>query len=171
MLRACIRLGRSSSMRIRLLTLNSHTPGRAACASKSIEPRALAAIITAMTSSVGEVSQSAPRSRRPGCPQHAGAVEQRLHALGQMHAGIARHRNCLSPIIGLSGAILSRPNLIDDHEKVLKYVGTMAAGMDVGGQAACSECYRTLAARRRIAVDLAIAVQVRLAVAACPGHR
>jgi PAS domain S-box-containing protein len=64
--------------------------------------------------------------------QDAVIAEERLHALGQMAAGIAHDfNNCLSPIIGLSELILSRPNLIDDHAKVLKYVGTIhQAGRD-----------------------------------------
>ena len=49
-----------------------------------------------------------------------------------MAAGLAHDfNNCLSPIIGLSELILSRPKLIDDHDKVLKYVGTIhRAGLD-----------------------------------------
>jgi PAS domain S-box-containing protein len=66
--------------------------------------------------------------------QDAVIAEERLHALGQMAAGIAHDfNNCLSPIIGLSELILSRPKLIDDHAKVLKYVGTiLQAGRDAG---------------------------------------
>jgi PAS domain S-box-containing protein len=64
--------------------------------------------------------------------QEAVIAEERLHALGQMAAGIAHDfNNCLSPIIGLSELILSRPKLIDDHDKVLKYVRTIhQAGRD-----------------------------------------
>ena len=64
--------------------------------------------------------------------QEAVIAEERLHALGQMAAGIAHDfNNCLSPIIGLSELILSRPKLIEDHDKVLKYVGTIhKAGRD-----------------------------------------
>lgn len=64
--------------------------------------------------------------------QDAVIAEERLHALGQMAAGIAHDfNNCLSPIIGLSELILTRPNMIDDHEKVLKYVRTIhQAGQD-----------------------------------------
>lgn len=64
--------------------------------------------------------------------QDAVIAEERLHALGQMAAGIAHDfNNCLSPIIGLSELLLSRPKLIDDHAKVLKYLGTIhQAGRD-----------------------------------------
>jgi signal transduction histidine kinase/ActR/RegA family two-component response regulator len=64
--------------------------------------------------------------------QEAVIAEERLHALGQMAAGIAHDfNNCLSPIIGLSELILSRPGLVEDHDKVLKYVGTIhKAGRD-----------------------------------------
>ncbi|HXI94733.1 MAG TPA: response regulator [Candidatus Acidoferrum sp.] len=64
--------------------------------------------------------------------QEAVIAEERLHALGQMAAGIAHDfNNCLSPIVGLSELILSRPHLIDDHAKVLKYVSTIhQAGRD-----------------------------------------
>jgi PAS domain S-box-containing protein len=64
--------------------------------------------------------------------QDAVIAEERLHALGQMAAGIAHDfNNSLSPIIGLSELILSRPNLIQDHDKVLNYVRTIhQAGRD-----------------------------------------
>jgi PAS domain S-box-containing protein len=64
--------------------------------------------------------------------QEAVIAEERLHALGQMAAGIAHDfNNCLSPIIGLSELILSRPKVIEDHDKVLKYVETIhKAGRD-----------------------------------------
>jgi signal transduction histidine kinase len=49
-----------------------------------------------------------------------------LRALEKMAAALVHDfNNCLSPIIGLSELILSRPKLIDDHDKVLKYVGTI----------------------------------------------
>ena len=59
-------------------------------------------------------------------------AEERLHALGQMSAGIAHDfNNYLSPIIGLSELILTRPHLIDEPEKVLKYLRAIhQAGLD-----------------------------------------
>ena len=93
------------------------------------------------------------------------AAEQRLHALGQMAAGMAHDfNNCLSPIIGLSELILSRPKLIDDHEKVLKYVGTIhKAGLDaslVVGR--LREYYRDAAGGAEVnVVDLKQVVEVR----------
>ena len=59
-------------------------------------------------------------------------AEERLHALGQMAAGITHDfNNYLSPIIGLSELILTRPHLIDDHEKVLKFLRAIhQAGLD-----------------------------------------
>ena len=59
-------------------------------------------------------------------------AEERLHALGQMAAGITHDfNNYLSPIIGLSELILTRPQLIDDHEKVLKFLRAIhQAGLD-----------------------------------------
>ncbi len=64
--------------------------------------------------------------------QDAVIAEERLHAVGQMAAGIAHDfNNNLSPIIGLSELILTRPHLVDDHEKVLKFVRTIhQAGRD-----------------------------------------
>jgi PAS domain S-box-containing protein len=64
--------------------------------------------------------------------QDAVIAEERLRALGQMAAGIAHDfNNSLSPIIGLSELILSRPNLVQDHDKVLKYLHTIhQAGRD-----------------------------------------
>jgi PAS domain S-box-containing protein len=64
--------------------------------------------------------------------QEAVIAEERLHALGQMAAGVAHDfNNSLSPIIGLTELILSQPKLIDDHEKVLKFVRTIhQAGRD-----------------------------------------
>ncbi len=59
-------------------------------------------------------------------------AEERLHALGQMSAGIAHDfNNYLSPIIGLSELILTRPQLIHESEKVLKYLRAIhQAGLD-----------------------------------------
>ena len=64
--------------------------------------------------------------------QDALIAEERLHALGQMAAGIAHDfNNTLSPIIGLSELILSKPQIIHDRDKVLKYVRTINhAGSD-----------------------------------------
>jgi CheY-like chemotaxis protein len=83
-----------------------------------------------------------------------------------MAAGIAHDfNNCLSPIIGLSELILSRPNLIDDHEKVLKYVGTIhKAGLDAALVVSrLREYYRDAAGGSEVnVVDLKHVVQVRL---------
>jgi signal transduction histidine kinase len=59
-------------------------------------------------------------------------AEERLHALGQMAAGIAHDfNNYLSPIIGLSELILTRPQLMKEPEKVLKYMRAVhQAGLD-----------------------------------------
>ena len=59
-------------------------------------------------------------------------AEERLHALGQMSAGIAHDfNNYLSPIIGLSELILTRPHLIEEPEKVFKYLRAIhQAGLD-----------------------------------------
>ncbi len=93
------------------------------------------------------------------------AAEQRLHALGQMAAGMAHDfNNCLSPIIGLSELILSRPKLIDDHEKVLKYVGTIhKAGLDASLVVSrLREYYRDAAGGAEVnVVDLEQVVQVQ----------
>ena len=97
------------------------------------------------------------------------AAELRLHALGQMAAGIAHDfNNCLSPIIGLSELILSRPNLIEDHNKVLKYVGTIhKAGLDAALVVSrLREYYRDAAGGEEVkVVDLKQVVQVRLKAA------
>src|SRR4029077_292040 len=83
-----------------------------------------------------------------------------------MAAGLAHDfNNCLSPIIGLSELILSRPKLIDDHENVLKYVGTIhKAGIDpalvVGS---LREYYRDTAGGEEVnVVDLKRVVQVQM---------
>ena len=59
-------------------------------------------------------------------------AEERLHALGQMSAGIAHDfNNYLSPIIGLSELILTRPHLIEEPEKIFKYLRAIhQAGLD-----------------------------------------
>jgi PAS domain S-box-containing protein len=64
--------------------------------------------------------------------QDAVIAKERLHALGQMASGIAHDfNNNLSPIVGFSDLILTSPELIDDHEKVLKFVRTIhQAGQD-----------------------------------------
>ena len=97
------------------------------------------------------------------------AAEQRLHALGQMAAGIAHDfNNCLSPIIGLSELILSRPNLIEDHEKLLKYVGTIhKAGLDAALVVSrLREYYRDAAGGEEVkVVDLKQVVQGQLKTA------
>jgi PAS domain S-box-containing protein len=64
--------------------------------------------------------------------QEAVIAKERLHALGQMASGIAHDfNNTLSPIVGLSELILTRPHVIDDREKLLKYVHTIhQAGRD-----------------------------------------
>ena len=76
-----------------------------------------------------ELEQAMEQLRRT---QDAVIAEERLHALGQMAAGVAHDfNNSLSPIIGLTELILSQPNLIDDHEKVFKFVRTIRqAGRD-----------------------------------------
>ena len=64
--------------------------------------------------------------------QEAVIANERLHALGQMASGIAHDfNNTLSPIVGLSELILTRPHVIEDREKLLKYVHTIhQAGRD-----------------------------------------
>lgn len=59
-------------------------------------------------------------------------AEERLHALGQMAAGIAHDfNNYLSPIIGLSELLLTRPQLLNEPEKVVKYLRAVhQAGLD-----------------------------------------
>lgn len=59
-------------------------------------------------------------------------AEERLHALGQMSAGIAHDfNNYLSPIIGLSELMLTRPHIIEEPEKVLQYLRAIhQAGLD-----------------------------------------
>ena len=83
-----------------------------------------------------------------------------------MAAGIAHDfNNCLSPIIGLSELILSRPNLIEDHEKVLKYVGTIhKAGLEAAFVVSrLREYYRDAAGGEEVnVVDLKQVVQVQL---------
>jgi len=84
-----------------------------------------------------------------------------------MAAGIAHDfNNCLSPIIGLSELILSRPTLIEDHDKVLKYVGTIhKAGLDAALVVSrLREYYRDAAGGEEVnVVDLKQVVQVQLA--------
>jgi CheY-like chemotaxis protein len=84
-----------------------------------------------------------------------------------MAAGIAHDfNNCLSPIIGLSELILSRPKLIDDHDKILKYVGTIhKAGLDAALVVSrLREYYRDAAGGEEVnVVDLKQVVQVQLA--------
>lgn len=86
-----------------------------------------------------------------------------------MAAGIAHDfNNCLSPIIGLSELILSRPKLIDDHDKVLKYVGTIhKAGLDAALVVSrLREYYRDAAGGEEVKVaDLMQVVQVQLKAA------
>jgi CheY-like chemotaxis protein len=83
-----------------------------------------------------------------------------------MAAGIAHDfNNCLSPIIGLSELILSRPTLIEDHDKVLKYVGTIhKAGLDAALVVSrLREYYRDAAGGEEVnVVDLKQVVQVQL---------
>jgi CheY-like chemotaxis protein len=83
-----------------------------------------------------------------------------------MAAGLAHDfNNCLSPIIGLSELILSRPKLIDDHDKVLKYVATIhKAGLDAAVVVSrLREYYRDAAGGEEInVVDLKRVVQVQL---------
>lgn len=83
-----------------------------------------------------------------------------------MAAGIAHDfNNCLSPIIGLSELILSRPTLIEDHDKVLKYVGTIhKAGLDAAQVVSrLREYYRDAAGGEEVKVDdLKQVVQVQL---------
>jgi CheY-like chemotaxis protein len=83
-----------------------------------------------------------------------------------MAAGIAHDfNNCLSPIIGLSELIISRPNLIDDHEKVLKYLATIhKAGLDAALVVSrLREYYRDAAGGEEVnVVDLKQVVQVKL---------
>src|SRR5258708_4455399 len=83
-----------------------------------------------------------------------------------MAAGMAHDfNNCLSPIIGLSELILSRPKLIDDHEKVLKYVGTIhKAGLDASLVVSrLREYYRDAAGGAEVnLVDLKQVMQVQL---------
>ena len=83
-----------------------------------------------------------------------------------MAAGMAHDfNNCLSPIIGLSELILSRPKLIEDHDKVLKYVGTThKAGLDAAPVVSrLREYYRDAAGGEEVkVVDLKQVVQVQL---------
>ena len=64
--------------------------------------------------------------------QESVIAEERLHALGQMSAGIAHDfNNYLSPIIGLSELMLTRPHLIEQPEKVAQYLRAIhQAGLD-----------------------------------------
>ncbi|MFQ5839519.1 MAG: response regulator [Candidatus Methylomirabilales bacterium] len=49
--------------------------------------------------------------------------QERLHALGQMARGIAHEfNNTLSPILGFSEILLSRPERLDDREKVMRHL-------------------------------------------------
>jgi signal transduction histidine kinase len=59
-------------------------------------------------------------------------AEERLQAMGQMSAGIAHDfNNYLSPIIGLSELMLTRPHLIEEPAKVLQYLRAIhQAGLD-----------------------------------------
>ena len=73
--------------------------------------------------------------------------------------------NCLSPIIGLSELILSRPSLIEDHDKVLKYIGTIhKAGLDAALVVSrLLECYRDAAGGEEVEVaDLEQIVELQL---------
>jgi CheY-like chemotaxis protein len=83
-----------------------------------------------------------------------------------MAAGLAHDfNNCLSPIIGLSELILSRPKLIDDHDKVLKYVATIhKAGLEAAVVVSrLREYYRNAAGGEEVnVVDLKRVVQVQL---------
>lgn len=83
-----------------------------------------------------------------------------------MAAGIAHDfNNCLSPIIGLSELMLSRPTLIEDHDKVLKYVRTIhKAGLDAALVVSrLREYYRDAAGGEEVkVVDLKQIVQVQL---------
>jgi len=64
--------------------------------------------------------------------QEAVVARERLHALGQMASGMAHDfNNALSPIIGYSEMLISRPELIADQELVLKRLTTIhRAGTD-----------------------------------------
>ena len=59
-------------------------------------------------------------------------VDERSRARGRMAAGITHDlNNQLSPIVGLSELLLTRPYLLDDHEKLLKFLGAIhKAGLD-----------------------------------------
>lgn len=58
--------------------------------------------------------------------------QERLRALGQMSSGVAHDfNNALSPILGFSSILLEEPELLNDKEKVTKYLQTInTAGQD-----------------------------------------
>jgi PAS domain S-box-containing protein len=58
--------------------------------------------------------------------QHQVLQQERLRALGQMASGIAHDfNNALSPVLGFSDLLLDRPELLENTEKVTRYLQMM----------------------------------------------
>jgi signal transduction histidine kinase/ActR/RegA family two-component response regulator len=61
--------------------------------------------------------------------QQQALLQERLRALGQMASGIAHDfNNALSPILGYSELLLDRPQQLEDHQKVTRYLQMINTG-------------------------------------------